>query len=380
MTGDHVLQNPKNSLPAVWYYDPEHYQRELEAIWFRDWVCVGRIESLAHPGDYFLADIGNQSVIVTRNSGGELRAFHNTCRHRGSVLCREQTGRFRNGRIICPYHTWTYSTDGELLQTPGRVESGNFEYGRYPLHSVNVDTWRGFIFINLSSEPGCDLGDFLGDEARNVANWPLESMRSIHQEKKRIACNWKIFWENFSECYHCPRVHPELCKIMPVYKRSVFDIADLPQSNPDRESESSIVRVAEGVRTWTLDGQSNLPAIEGPSESDLAEGAVFASFTASMFIVTHADYVRSVRIVPSGPESTDLIIDWLLPEETKYAQEDIDRMLALPMMVIDQDSEMCELNQRGLHSLSFEKGILVAQEYELWHFHEWVRNRLNPES
>ena len=369
MPGSRVLKEIRKSLPADWYYDADHYLRELEAIWYRDWFCVGRSESLANPGDFFLAEIGDQSIVLTRNTQGDLRAFHNTCRHRGSVLCREKSGHFRNGSIICPYHTWTYSTDGELLKTPGRIEAGRFEYDEYSLHAVNIDTWGGFLFINLSHEPASGLDEFLGDEAECLANWPIETMQSVHQETRRVACNWKLFWENYSECYHCPRLHPELCRIMPVYKHAVFDCADLP-------IDRGVSRVAEGVRTWTIDGQSDLPPIEGPSPAVLDEGAIFASFTASMFVVAHTDYVRSARIVPTGPESIELIVDWMLPRGAEYSRQDLDRMLELARIVISQDGEICELNQRGLHSLSFDEGVLVGQEYQLWHFHEWLRSRL----
>ena len=102
-----LLDEVRKSLPASWYFDEVQFSRELDAIWYRDWVCVGRLEQLERVGDFFVASIGEQRIIITRADDGRLRAFHNTCRHRGSLLCREDHGRFRNGRIICPYHTWT---------------------------------------------------------------------------------------------------------------------------------------------------------------------------------------------------------------------------------------------------------------------------------
>lgn len=372
-----VLGEVKESLPASSYYDPQQYRRELEAIWYRDWVCVGREEVLAVPGDYFVAGIGDQNIVVTRNAAGHIRAFHNTCRHRGSVLCREERGRFRNDRIICPYHTWTYSTDGGLLATPGRVESGDFDVANYRLYDVHVATWRGFVFVTLAHEPESDLATFLGDEADNLDHWPLELLRTAHQDVISLRCNWKIFWENYSECYHCPRVHPELCRLMPAYKQAVVDDADLPGWQPAYDGDPGRGRVGNGVRTWTLDGQSTLPTIAGLTDDDVAAGAVFASFTASMFIVAHPDYVRSMRIVPTGPETINLVVDWLLPEAAKLESTDnLAPILNFARIVIQQDGEVCELNQRGLHSRSHKQGVLVAQEYQLWHFHEWLRSRL----
>jgi Rieske 2Fe-2S family protein len=372
----HTLSEIKKSLPASWYYDPQQYERELNAIWYRDWICVGRLESLARDGDYFVATIGNQKVVVTRVAGGRLNAFHNTCRHRGSELCRDTAGHFRNGRIICPYHTWTYSLEGELIATPRRLESDGFDLKNYPLYQVHVNTWGGFIFLNLSATPETGLKQYLGEEADNLRNWPLADMRSVRQEKLVLACNWKIFWENYCECYHCPRIHPELCKVMPVYKQGVFDAVDLPGWQPQFDGDTGAGRVGAGVRTWTRDGQTSLPVIDGPGEAEIAAGVVFASIEGSMYVVAHPDYVRSVRVAPTGPESIELVVDWLLPKGTETGEQDLERICDLARLVLEQDGDVCELNQRGLRSRSHEEGVLVAQEYELWRFHEHVRAKL----
>lgn len=297
------------------------------------------------------------------------------------MLCREASGRFRNARIVCPYHNWTYSTDGRLLATPGRIESEGFDLANFSLYEVHISSWRGFIHINLSDEPATDLVTQLGDEAAIVANWPLESLRSVHCEVQPVRCNWKVFWENFSECYHCPRIHPELCRIMPVYGKAVFDDADLPGWQPAHDSDTGRGRVGEGVRTWTLDGKSSLPDIDGPTEDEVTAGIAFASFTASMYIAAHPDYVRTVRIIPTGPESIDLVANWFLPvANDDVAPEELDSILGLTRTVMAQDVEICEVNQRGLRSRPHAAGVLVAQEYELWDFHEWLRNRLKTSS
>lgn len=372
-----ILSETKTGLPSHWYFEPDHYARELAAVWYKDWVCVGRLESLQQPGDYFVAAIGTQSIVVTVGGDRSLRAFHNTCRHRGSVLCRTDHGRFRNGRIICPYHTWTYSTDGQLLDTPGRLASDDFDATNYSLYSVHVDTWGGFIFVNLSESPESGLTQFLGSEANLLRNWPLAEMRSVHQEKISVACNWKVFWENYNECYHCPRVHPELCKVMPVYKQAVFDHIDVAGWQPAFDGDTGLGSVAAGAKTWTLSGQSSLPTIEGPTQAELDLGVVFTSVSGSMYVVGHPDYVRSVRIVPTGPESIDLVIDWLLPESNvDVSDEAIDSIVELVRLVVQQDGDVCELSQRGLHSVRHEAGILVPQEFDLWHFHEWLREKL----
>lgn len=372
-----LLTETKPTLPSAWYYDPVQYARELEAIWYRDWVCVGRVEEIAAAGEFRVVSVGAQNLIVTRNENDEVRVFHNTCRHRGSTLCTGDKGRFPNRRIICPYHTWTYSLDGDLLATPARVEVDDFCAGDFSLYSVHTDTWGGFIFVNLSAKPAMTLLEFLGDEADELANWPLTEMVSVHQEASVLNCNWKVFWENYSECYHCPRLHPELCKVVPVYKKALLSNADDPEWQASSDDDDGRPRVGKGLKTWTMDGQTSLPAIDGLTDAEREVGMLFASFTASLFVVGHTDYVRSVRLVPTGPESLMLVVDWLLmPGVAESHPNEVEQMMKLGRLVVEQDGRACELNQQGLKSPRHEHGVLVPQEESLWEFHEWLRAKL----
>jgi Rieske 2Fe-2S family protein len=375
-----LLSRTENSLPSSWYYDTAHFARELDAVWYRDWVCVGRLEEIPRAGDFFVAGIGSQRLIVTRNAAGMLRVFHNTCRHRGSVLCTDDRGRFRNGRIICPYHTWTYTLDGDLAATPSRLPVADFKDADYSLYRVHADTWGGYIFVNLADKAETTLADFLGAEARLMQRWPLHQMKSVQQDRRTLACNWKVFWENYSECYHCPRVHPELCRLVPLYQQAVLSYTDTPDWQPEQPDDDGRPRVAPGIRTWTMDGQSTLPVLPGLSESDIASGVSFASFTASMFVVAHPDYVRSVRVLPRGPESIELVVDWLLLGGTADAVAgEFERLFSVGRMLLEQDGRVCELNQQGLKSRRHEHGILVSQEYALWDFHQWLRAKLDSD-
>lgn len=362
-----LLAEPKPTIPSDWYFDPDHYRRELGAIWYKQWICVGHEQDLGRSGDYFTSEIGDQGIIVTRSDDG-LRAFHNTCRHRGSQICTSESGRFRNGRIICPYHTWTYSLEGDLLATPHRLDTGSFDAANYSLYAVNIDTWRGFIFVNLAEVPETTLPDQLGAEADMVRNWPLENMRLVHRTSKTIDSNWKIYWENYSECYHCPRVHPSLCRVMPAYKLGTFDSQTIPEWTAADDGDAE---------TWTPDGKSTLPAIGGLSEAELNTVVTFASFMGSMYVAAHRDYLRTVRLMPRGPEKVELIIDWLLPEDhADISENELRRIVDFPTQVIAEDGEMCELNQKGLRSLRHDRGVLVEQEYDLYDFHNWLHGRL----
>jgi len=373
-----LLKHTTASLPSRWYYDAAQYARELEAIWYRDWVCVGRDEDLREAGEYFVAAVGDESLVVTRERGGTVRAFINTCRHRGSKLCTTPRGRFPGGRIVCPYHAWSYALSGELLATPKMDLPHDFRREDHALYAVHVDAWGGFLFANLDERPSRTLAGFLGEEAGNVRNWPLAELVSAHHEVSTLACNWKLFWENYSECYHCPGVHPELCRVMPLYREGVLSYEDSATPLPAEDAQDTRPRVAPGFTTWTLDGQSELPIIEGPDAQDRAMGVVFASFTASLFIVAHPDYVRSVRIMPKGPELIELTVDWLLPPGVAERHPaELEHMLALGRLVVAQDGRVCELNQQGLRSRRHRAGVLMPQEHALAEFHDWLRSRLS---
>jgi len=373
-----LLERTTESLPSRWYYDPAQHARELEAIWYRDWVCVGREEDLREAGDYFVAAVGDESLVVTRDRDRRLHAFHNTCRHRGSRLCTTDRGRFAGGRIVCPYHAWSYALSGELLATPKMELPCDFRREDHALYAAHVDTWGGFLFVNLDPRPSDALASFLGAEAGNVRRWPLAKLVSVRREVSTLACNWKVFWENYSECYHCPGVHPELCRVMPLYREGLLSYEDSATPLPAEDAHGARPRVAPGFKTWTLDGQSKLPLIEGPDEHDRALGVVFASFTASLFIVAHPDYVRSVRIMPTGPEQIALTVDWLLPPGVAEKHpEELERMFELGRLVVEQDGRVCEINQQGLRSRRHRAGVLMPQEHALAEFHDWLKSRLS---
>jgi len=367
-------------LPSDWYFDAGQYARELEAVWYRDWIAVGRLEEIPAPGDYLVYRLGDQQVIVTRGKDGAPRAFYNTCRHRGSVLCTETRGRFRNGRIICPYHTWTYDLDGKLVATPRRVESDDFDADNYSLYPVATDTWGGFVFVCLDEHPARSLADFLGAEAEGLESWPLADMLTFQEDRKEVACNWKVFWENYEECYHCPRIHPELCKVVPLYGEGVTSHGELPGWQPADDSDRGDPSLADGMTTWTLDGRTNLPVMDGLDPAKRDRGMWFGSFPPGIFVVAHPQYARSVRVRPLSPERIELTVSWLLPPGLADSHaDDIRHLTSLASLVVAQDARACELNQQGLRSRPHRQGVLVPQEVWVARFHDWLNDRLGAD-
>jgi Rieske 2Fe-2S family protein len=327
------------------------------------------------PRDFAVVGIGDQSVLLVRDGAGALRAFHNTCRHRGSLLCDEERGRLRGAAIVCPYHGWTYGLDGSLRGARHQLESPAFRREDHSLCPVAVDSWGGFLFVNLLGEAAPPLASELGDAPEALRAWPLAALRAGHRETLPVACDWKIFWENFSECFHCPGVHPELSRLVPIYGRGLLDPADLGEAPPGEAAAAGTL--APGAVTWTLDGRSELPPLPGLGDAERRRGQVFGVFWPSAFVVAHVDYARCVRLRPLGPERTELVVEWLFdPAVLARDAFDLERMLALGRRVVEQDARICERNQRGLHCLAHERGVLAPQEYGVFAFQQWVREQL----
>jgi len=371
-----MLKRIHPTLPSLWYHDPGHYRRELKSIWWNSWLCVARVSEWSATGSYQVIRIGSQQILITRSANGELHAFHNTCRHRGSLLCDAAAGRFKGKHIVCPYHAWTYSLEGELLRTPRKAETADFHPGSFPLYRVALRVWAGFVFVNLAPEPAFPFEAELGEERDILSNWPMDELALAHREIHTLNCNWKIFWENFLECYHCPKIHPELCRLVPIYGQGVVSPADLPAGHPMRGAGDR-PRLAGDAVTWSANGQTTLPWFPGLNPTEKTSGMTFCNVLPSVFIVAHVDYVRSVHVQPLGPEQTRLTVNWLvLPDVLDSGKLDIQALISFGNQVVTEDARVCELNQRGLHSLAHEHGILAPQEYDVLAFDNWVRSRL----
>lgn len=191
-------------LPIDVYLSLEHHRLEVEHLWRRVWQIAGRVDDVANPGDSFVYDIGDDSLVVVRTKSGELRAYHNACLHRGTRL-REEAGSLE--RIRCPFHGFTWSLEGELTDVPCRWDFPQIEEGRFRLPEAKVATWGGFVFVNL--DPDCGpLADYLEDLPRHFERLPLDDRHVAARVERRIACNWKVAIEAFIEVYHIIGVHP----------------------------------------------------------------------------------------------------------------------------------------------------------------------------
>ena len=372
------LTEHTEGLPADAYFDPRQYERELQRIWYRNWVYVGRSSDLARARSFRTFEIGDQRILLVRDEQRGLQGFYNTCRHRGAALCREPEGMLRAGTIVCPYHAWVYNLQGDLLRTSSKAHASGFDVADFPLYRISVKEWNGFIFVALNDRPP-PFEKVFDLPLNRLDAWPLEELVVGHVLSKTMRSNWKIFWENYNECLHCPGVHPQLSQLVPIYGRGLLEERDDPQwrahaADPDPKFKGGL---RSGAATWSLDGKTTGVPFPSLSDADRKAGYVYMTGLPSVFLVGHVDYVRVVRLLPLGPELTELRVEYLFSAQTLAdPQFDLRNVVDFTNRVMTEDAQVCELNQLGLHARPHIRGVVMPEEYVVRQFHEWIRAEL----
>jgi Rieske 2Fe-2S family protein len=365
------------SLPRRYFISPEVFAQEQEKIFSRQWVLVGHQNAIAQPGDYFISEVANESLIVVRDKRGEIRGFYNVCRHRGSRLIESRNGQL-SAAIQCPYHAWTYALDGRLLGAPHMDDVRGFDKANHSLHPVNVAIWEGFIFLNLADSPA-SLEKWFAPLARKFSRWESPALRSAKRIQYDVRANWKLIFENYSECYHCLGVHPELSKISP-HDSAENDLTEGPFLG-------GFMRIAKG-RSLTMSGNAcalgiadvsrardRAPA-HNPNQSQKIENdydhehehdgknrVFYYSIFPNMLLSLHPDYVMVHQLQPQSPERTLILCDWFFrPEAFKHNDFNPDDAIQFWDMVNKQDWHVCELSQQGIASRAYEPGPYSARE------------------
>lgn len=345
-TRDEELTFP--TLPRESYFDRQWFDDELDRIFSRQWLYAGHVSELPEVGDFFLREIGVESIIVSRGEDG-LHALFNVCRHRGARICGEAHGHLK--RFVCPYHRWSYALDGTLLATPTMVDL--VERARYPLVSAHVDVWHGLIFVNLSRAEPEPVAAILAGADRGLAPLELEHAKVAHTATYQVHGNWKLALENYFECYHCPGSHPEFCR---VYDLRASTSATLdPAGHPLAEYGSLPLR--PGNRSLTLTGE---PASRmlfgriGPDQLPVSEGFTLRPTTGGLF---WGDYGVVFDFQPISPLETCMRCVWLVAgtavEGRDYERDDL---IALWDITNRQDLPLCEMTQQGLLSSRYVPG------------------------
>ena len=361
-----VMPAGATTLPAAFYTDPAYFERELDALFRSMWICAGRAEEVARPGQFVLRDVAGDSVIITRSPDGRVHAFHNVCRHRGTRLCTEATGQF-SGSIQCPYHAWTYGLDGRLIGAPHMDEVPHFKKEDYPLHRVAVEIWDGHLFLNLNRHsPAAPrrLTEQLADLPGKFRSWRMEDLRLGRRIVYDVKANWKLIIQNYNECLHCPNLHPALNQL------SHYLSGENEPLNAAYMGGRMDLR--PGVETLSIDGMCRRALLPDLSADDRRRVYYYAIFP-NLLLSLHPDYMMVHTLWPIAPDRTVNVCEWHF-HPSELARPDFDASDAIDFwdMTNRQDWHVCELSQAGIASHAYTPGPYSNREDLLYAFDRMI--------
>jgi len=360
------------SLERPFYTDPALYQIDLDLIWYRDWLFVGHDCEVPDAGSYLTVQIGEYPIIVLRDHDGRIRAFHNSCRHRGSRICTAEHGKSK--RLVCPYHQWTYELDGRLLAA--RHMGEGFDKTTRGLKPVACESAAGYVFICLAEEPA-DFTPFRTLMEPYFKPHGLTEAKVAFESTIIEKGNWKLVWENNRECYHCAGSHPELCRTYPEAPVITgVDGADLHpgmrqhwarcessglpstfQIDPAGQYRVTRVPLLEEATSYTMSGKAAVrrPLADGvPCERI---GALLLYHFPSIWNHVLGDHAVTFRLLPLGAGQTALTTKWLVHREAVEGIDyDLETLTHVWTQTNDQDRRIVEENVRGVQSPAYEPG------------------------
>jgi glycine betaine catabolism A len=358
---------PFTTLPAHFYTDPQHFQRELQAFFFERWICAGRTEFIPNKGDYFLREFAGESIIVVRSGTGAVNAFYNVCRHRGTRLCTEGEGNCGD-RFQCPYHGWTYGLDGALLGAPHM--GPEFRRADYPLPGIPTEVWDGHIFLHAGRDPE-PLRSQLGAMLDKFAAWGMEDLRLVRRIAYDVRANWKLVILNYNECLHCPLVHPELNRLT--------DYLGADNEAPDANYAGGSMGFRGGAETMSVDGKRRRAYLPGLNDKERRQVSYYSIYP-NLLLSLHPDYMMVHTLWPQAVDRTLILCEWYFhPEEMAKADFESEDAIQFWDTVNQQDWRMIQLAQAGIGSRGYIPGPYSPREELLHGFDEIVRRAVARE-
>lgn len=398
-TGDRVLRGLHERRPGVgltreFYTDAGIFALDLEQIFYRDWLFVGHSAELPETGSYVTLQIGAYPIVLTRAADGVIRAFINSCRHRGARVCPEAAG--KAARLVCPYHQWTYQLDGRLFAA--RQMGPGFDRSQLALRPVHCETVAGYIFVCLADEPP-DFGPTRRHLEPYLLPHRLAEARVAFQSTIIEEGNWKLVWENNRECYHCAANHPELARTFsdrPTVT-SVSGAEDDPQItehwgrcesaalasrfllSPDGQMRTARMPLVAPAVSYTLTGDA---AVKRPlSDSipcDLNIGTLLLFHYPTSWNHVLADHAISFRVLPLSPTRTALTTKWLVHRDAVEGVDyDLSELTRVWLATNEQDRAIVREIQIGMDCPAYEPGPLSSvTEGGVQQFLDWYCSRL----
>lgn len=347
-----VSTRGQRTLPQAMYTSAEHFALEWERVLGRRWMLVMREAELPTPGSYRLVELNHESILVLRDREGRLRAFFNVCRHRGTRLCTESKGTLAS-TIQCPYHAWTYALDGRLVGVPDMKDMEAFDKDDFPLHPCALATWEGFVFLNLARDPEPFEQAFASLVGKFTA-WNIPSLVTLRRVEYDLRANWKLFHQNYSECYHCAPLHPALVKLSPSTSGE-NDLVEGPVLG-------GFMQITKPGGSLTRSGETCGVTVGDLAAEDLSRVYYYTLFP-NMFLSLHHDYVMVHTLLPIAPDRTRITCEFLFhPETAARAGSAPDDAVALWDQVNREDWGICERTHAGITSSRYEPGPYSRRE------------------
>ncbi len=395
---------PGWSLPRPFYRDAAIYRADIEQIWRCGWLFAGHSCELRNPGDWLTLQVDTDSIIVIRGEDGAVRALHNVCRHRGSQLVAP--GRGSSKRIVCPYHQWTYRTDGSLIFAESQPDS--FDKSRFGLKPIHVKNVAGLIFICLDENPPADFDEVATFLEPYLRPYDLSNTKVAHQIDLPEEGNWKLVMENNRECQHCDGAHPELVSAyFPLFGYSEDDIT--PRLRPAFEryqaAAADLERVCS-VRRFPRDDRrelddrptgfqiSHLP-LDGAGISFAPDGGqvckkLMGSLTEPKFgdLSVHfqpnswfhflSDHAVVFRVLPESAGKSIVRTTWLVhPDAQEGVDYDVDSLTAVWRATNNEDRELVIGTQNGVTNPGYVPGPYSMVEDDVEAFVNWYVKRVD---
>jgi glycine betaine catabolism A len=384
------------ALPQPFYVDPDYFRLDMEMIWYREWLFVGHDCEVAKPGAFFTVQVGGYPVVVVRDLKGKIRAFHNTCRHRGSRVCSADRG--EAVRLVCPYHQWSYDLDGRLLFA--RQVGEGFDKQAFGLKPVACESVGGYVYICLADDPP-DFAPYRELAAPYLERHRLRDAKIAHESTIVEKGNWKLIWENNRECYHCSTNHPELCKTFPEKPTAAgidgtagdAEIVALwekceamglparfridPATGQFRATRSQLLGDAV---SYTMSGR---PAVARNLSDDVSAeriGALLLFHFPTTWNHVLIDHAVSFRLLPISATETALTTKWLVHKDAVEGVDyDLNELIHVWTETNHQDRRIVEENARGIHSPAYEPGpYSTIHENGVIQFVDWYLRTIEP--
>jgi len=379
-------QKPAHSLLQALYNSEAAFQHDMERIFRRHWILAGHASMAPQPGDYFLHEMAEESIVIVRGRDETLRAFANVCRHRGSRICLKPQG--HASVLVCPYHAWTYNLDGSLRSA--RHMGADFDKAGYGLKPVALEVIEGLVFVSLAQEPlSLEFARKTISEAYAPYGWA--SAKVAHRETYHVTANWKLTVENYLECYHCTPSHPEYSKLhaleQPLDQIGELNAAmeartcSLGLSVPSadhrvgsRTGQASVFTfryaLYDGVKTGGPDGRPVAPLMGEFTDYD--GGVTSTHFAPSSFFIAYADHGVIYRFIPLTASASAMEIIWLVNSDAMEGVDyDLDKLTWLWRVTTEADKRITEDNQKGVNSRYYEPGPYSPAEPNAIRWIEW---------